>query len=92
MTVRLYDSDKHDGNFIWRSIANSLDQDDFLGSAEINLDQLKRPGVHSFNLELKTPAASAKHSPKLSFTVEYISFESKRRRFRCGPFALDRFP
>lgn len=75
LSVALFDDDTHQGPLLWRTIANYLDQDDFLGSAEIDLERLKDPGVHTFELELKNGNGSTEDGMTVTFSTEFITFQ-----------------
>lgn len=78
MASCLLPSFTHQGHLLWRTIANYLYQDDFLGSAEIDLGTLKEPGVHTFELELENGKGSTEDGMTVTFSAEFMTFQGTK--------------
>ena len=74
--VSLFDDDSYEEKSIWNSLAKLIDKDDFLGTATIDLEDLRESGVRQYNLRLQGKAGSFESTTTLRLAGEYISFES----------------
>lgn len=74
LNVRLYDSDVAWGDNAERTFRQVLIKDDFLGSASVDMEELKQPGVHKRDVTLELQGDDRKQKTVVSFTAEFISF------------------
>ena len=75
--ISLLDDDSFRGFGFWKIKTNRINKPDFLGSAEIDLGELKQPGVHVYDLKMNKETLFQRDPASLRFTAEYISFNSK---------------
>ena len=68
--VTVYDKDTRTGI---GSVLNGLDKDDHIGEGQLDLETLKKPGVHDFTMELKDDHKAKKKTATVKFSVEFIT-------------------
>ena len=86
MHVSLFDSDKCGPQWL-DGLRRYLNPDDLLGSGILNMEELKKPGVHSFHMQMGKSGWFSNLRTTVHFTVEYMSFKGMdtgkgRRRVR----------
>lgn len=77
LKISLFDDDKYTGWSVWKFISHFLDKDDIIGTADLDVEKLKQPGTHEFNL-------SVKDKTTVHFSTEYVSSEGTPLTASCS--------
>ena len=76
LNVKLYDDNTHTGIEAWRTLKRMFwIRDGFLGSAEIDLEELKKHSGRHFDLKLTNAKNTAQSNQSVTFAAEFITFE-----------------
>eukprot|EP00210_Caulerpa_lentillifera_P003466 g3308.t1 len=74
--IRLYDSDWNSGRTEEREHRQFIFKDDFLGSAFIDMSELKEPGTKNWQLPLHLEGDHRAQKTVVIFSTEFLSFEN----------------